>query len=100
MELDEYVNYLVASAGAAKVKDDQVHGFLKLELKVPRGLWAFLENLQRVGGSDPKEYLEMVLSKELEGLLGNLPIDVFNLNRVRTRYGEGSGLNETPKAEK
>ena len=23
-----------------------------------------------------------------------------NLNRVRTRYGEGSGLNETPKAEK
>jgi hypothetical protein len=76
----------------SKVRDDSASAFLEMRLKVPRGLWSFLENLQRVGGLEPKNHLEMILSKELECLLGNLPNDIFDLKSIRARYGEGSDL--------
>ncbi len=33
-----------------------------------------------------------VLAKELECLIGSLPEDMFDVEFVRTRYGEGSDL--------
>jgi hypothetical protein len=74
------------------MKEDSASCFLKISLKVPRGLWLFLQNLERVGGPNPKEHLELVLSKELECILGDLPDDTFNMEFLRTRYGEGSDV--------
>jgi hypothetical protein len=74
------------------MKDNPASSFLNMNLKVPRGLWLFLESLQKVGGPDPKEHLETVLSKELECLLGDMPDDVFDVEFLRTRYGEGSDV--------
>jgi hypothetical protein len=77
-----------------KVKDDQVSPYVKMTLKVPRGLLEFLEATRRLGGDEPKEYLEQnVLAKELDCLIGSLPIDIFDVNFVRTRYGEGSDIS-------
>jgi hypothetical protein len=74
------------------MKDDKVSPYVKMTLKVPRGLWLFLENLQRVGGPNPREHLETVLTKELECILGDLPDDTFDMKFLRTRYGEGSDV--------
>jgi hypothetical protein len=81
-----------------KVKDNPASVFLEMKLKVPRGLWLFLENLQRVGGPDPREHLETLLTKELEALLDELPDDTFDLNFLRERFGEGSDIYK-PKDE-
>lgn len=84
-----------------KVKDDQVHTYVKMTLKVPRGLLLFLEAMERLGGGDPVEHLEKnVLAKELELLIGSLGEDLFDVEYVRTRYGEGSEVHHHDEAEK
>lgn len=80
-----------------KVKDDHVSATVKMTLQIPRGLIEFLENLQQVGGPNPKEHLEEALSKELECILQDLPDDVFNVPLLRERYGEGSDVYKPAK---
>lgn len=76
------------------MKDDKVSSFVKIELNVPRGLWQLLDKMQYMTGEAPKEYLESVLTKELECILSDLPNDMFDLQFIRTRYGEGSDINK------
>ena len=73
------------------MKDDQVSPYVKMSLKVPRGLLEFLEAAHRLGGDEPREHLEKnVLANELEYLINSLPTNLFDVKFVRTRYGEGS----------
>jgi hypothetical protein len=76
----------------AKVKDDQVSATVEMALQIPRGLIAFLENLQKVGGPEPKTHLEELMTKELQCMIDDLPDDVFDLNFIQERYGEGSNI--------
>lgn len=74
-----------------QLKDDQVSSYVKMTLKVPRGLLAFLEDAQRLGGDEPVTHLEKkVLAKELENLMNSLPEDIFDVEFIRMKYGEGS----------
>jgi hypothetical protein len=76
----------------ANVKDDQLSATVEMKLQVPRGLIGFLENLQNVGGPEPKAYLEEVIAKELQCIIDDLPDDTFDMNFIRERYGEGSDV--------
>ncbi len=82
------------------MKDDQVSGTVKMTLRVPRGLLKFLEAVQLLGGDEPRVHLEKnVLAKELECLIGSLPEDIFDVEFVRTRYGEGSEVYKSKSGD-
>ena len=76
-----------------KVKDDQVHSYVTMNLKVPRGLLQFLERMSAITGEGAQEHLETVLREELECIIGELSTAVFNYKFIRTTYGEGSDIN-------
>jgi hypothetical protein len=76
------------------MKDNPASAFVKATLNVPQGLWELLDKMQTMTGEAPKDYLEAVLTKELECILGNLPNDMFDLKLIRTRYGEGSDISD------
>ena len=74
---------------------DAAKSYVKMSLRVPRGLLEFLEAVHRLGGEEPKDHLEKnVLAKELETLISDLPEDIFDVNFVRRRYGEGSDISD------
>jgi hypothetical protein len=75
------------------MKDDQVHSYVTMELKVPRGLVRFLEKMQAVTGEVPQEHLETLLRKDLECIIGSLSNMIFDYKFIRTTYGEGSDCN-------
>ena len=66
--------------------------FVNMTLKVPRGLVQFLDTIKSMTGIAPKEYLETVLTKELNCILSDLPEHTFNFNLIKTTYGEGSEI--------
>ena len=74
---------------------DAARSYVKMSLRVPRGLLEFLEAVHRLGGEDPKDHLEKnVLARELETLINELPGDMFDVKFVRRRYREGSDISD------
>jgi hypothetical protein len=75
----------------AKMKHDSAT--VKMSLQVPRGLLEFLAILQKLNGEEPKAYLEGLLAKELEMILGSsVAADIFDVELVRIMYGQGSHI--------
>jgi hypothetical protein len=72
------------------MKDNPASVFVNMTLKVPRGLVKLLDMIKSMTGEAPKEYLESVLTKELNCILSDLPGNIFNLKLIETTYGEGS----------
>jgi hypothetical protein len=81
-------------SGLAKKNANPASSFFNVKLQVPRGLWGLLGRIEPLTGLSPKQYLENQLAHELEYMLGNIDGTLFNLKAIRTRYGEGSNLNE------
>lgn len=75
------------------MKDTPVPAFVKVTLNVPRGLWELLDKMQCMTNEAPKQYLESIMTKELECILGNLDSTFFDLKHIRTKYGEGSEVS-------
>ena len=77
------------------MKDNPASAFVNMTLKVPRGLVKLLDTIKPITGEAPKEYLESVLTKELNCILSDLPESMFNLKLIEATYGEGSEVTSS-----
>ena len=67
--------------------------FVTVHLEVPRTLMRFLEDLNNIGGSldgnvgmTPTQYLERVLLRERNFIMGELPEHWFKPGHIRRQY--------------
>jgi hypothetical protein len=69
--------------------------FITVPLKVPKGLWMFLEKVDILFGETPKEYIEKLLTRELGCILGDMSESIFDLKSIIRNYGEGSEISQS-----
>ena len=79
------------------MKDNPASRFVEVKLKVPRGLWNLLTNMQTMTNETPKEHLERELTLEVAYILNDLPGDTFDLKHMKEVYGEGSDVSGVPE---
>jgi hypothetical protein len=72
------------------MKDNPASRFVKVKLRVPRGLWNLPEPMQSMTNEAPKEYLERSLRMELGYILNYLQDDMFDLKHMDVIYGKAS----------